>query len=137
MVGNNKVVLVVEDYPQIARLLKLILERQGYKVQVASNGLEGLNMVRQSAPHVVVLNYTMPIMDGIEMLRRLKSNPETAPIPVLFNTCRKTRELTEQAMSLGVEMVIELPFDPSELVAIVNRLAGLSSATELTSLTTR
>jgi CheY-like chemotaxis protein len=80
-------ILIIDDQPESARLFKQLLDEHGqYRIFAASNGVEGVSMVARRRPDLVILDLRMPEMDGFEVLQELRSNPETANIPVLVVT---------------------------------------------------
>ncbi len=84
-------ILVVDDHPINTKLLQLKLEPQGMDVFIAYNGRECLNIVEETNPDLILLDVMMPEMDGIETCQRLKSNPKTEEIPVIFITAKASR----------------------------------------------
>lgn len=79
-------ILIVDDEYGLADLVSDLLEAAGYDTMVASNGLEGLQSIEQNEPDLVVMDVMMPLVDGPEMLQQMRSNPETADIPVIMMT---------------------------------------------------
>ncbi|HSG81953.1 MAG TPA: response regulator, partial [Gemmatimonadota bacterium] len=83
-------VVLIDDDPDLRKLVKLTLEfTAGWQVTAAADGSEGIEAVRTERPNVVVVDIMMPDMDGYEVCRRLKDDPETAAVPVVFLTARK------------------------------------------------
>jgi CheY-like chemotaxis protein len=76
-------ILIVDDEPDIRYMIRLILENAGYKVTEARHGAAGLTSVKSAPPDLVITDVMMPTMDGLEFIERLRSNPKTAPIPIL------------------------------------------------------
>jgi CheY-like chemotaxis protein len=107
----------------LRKLVKLTLEfTAGWEVEVAADGAEGIEAVRAYKPDVAVVDLMMPGMDGYEVCERLKGDPETATIPVVFLTARK--ELDEARVNeLGVAGVVIKPFEPDELAEELLRLS--------------
>ena len=81
-------VLIVDDDVQTLRLVGLMLERQGYKILAANSGNQALQMARTEQPDVIILDIMMPDMDGYEVIRRLRKDPETANLPILLFTAK-------------------------------------------------
>ncbi|UCF18742.1 MAG: response regulator [Gemmatimonadota bacterium] len=108
-------VVVVDDDPDLRKLLKLTLEfTAGWEVTTAANGVEGIEVIRSLKPDLAVVDVMMPGMDGYEVCRRLKQDPETAGIPLVFLTARK--EFNEQAAGeVGARGVVVKPFEPDGL----------------------
>jgi two-component system alkaline phosphatase synthesis response regulator PhoP/two-component system response regulator VicR len=126
-----KRILVVEDDGAVARLIQVNLERAGYEVELAGNGRGALTAVAQRRPDAVVLDVVMPVLDGFEVLRRLKADPDTSDIPVMLLTGKSDEDSIFQAWSEGVECYLTKPFDPDDLVLFMERmLAGENDEAE-------
>jgi DNA-binding response OmpR family regulator len=114
-------ILIVDDDPVIVRLLQINFRLEGYEVDAASRGEEALRMVQEHRPDVVVLDVMMPGLDGWEVCRQLKANPEVRHVPVIFLSARAQDEDRQRGYSLGVDEYVTKPFDPAHLVEIVDR----------------
>ena len=121
-------VLVVDDDPVILRLLEVNFEMEGFTVVRASDGAEGLERAREVLPDVVVLDVMMPRMTGYEVAAAMRSDPQTADIPILFVTARAQSGDVERGMELGVDDYVTKPFDPLDLIARVNAVLARSRA---------
>ncbi|HEY0627092.1 MAG TPA: response regulator [Allosphingosinicella sp.] len=117
-----KRVLVCDDDPLLVDLLEYRLRGRGYDVVVARDGGEALARVAEGTPDAVVLDAMMPVVDGYEVLRRLREEPATATIPVIMLTARKQERDIVGALELGASDYIVKPFIPEELVARLSRL---------------
>ena len=117
-------VVLIDDDPDLRQLIKVTLEfTAGWEVATASNGAEGIELVRKLNPDAVVADVMMPVMDGYEVCHRLKQDPRSATIPVVLLTARK--ELDEaQIESSGAAGVLFKPFEPDELAARIRQLCG-------------
>ncbi len=117
-------VVLIDDDADLRKLVRLTLEfSAGWEVTAAADGAEGLAAVRRVKPDVAVVDVMMPGMDGYEVCRRLKADPETAEIPIVFLTARK--ELNEErAGEVGAQGVIVKPFDPDRLAEQLRALSG-------------
>jgi CheY-like chemotaxis protein len=104
-------VVLAEDDPDIQLVARLSLKRAGFTVTVVSNGQEALDAVRRQPPDVVLLDWMMPEIDGLETCRRLKANPETAAIPVVFLTAKSQEAEIQRGLSLGASGYVTKPFD--------------------------
>ena len=120
MVSKN--VLVVDDNTFIVRMLTAKLIRAGYTVGSASNGLESLEVARQQRPSLVLMDWLMPRMDGIEATRQFKGDPELVHIPILMLTCKGQEDDEEVAFKAGVERYITKPFHIDSLIALVEEM---------------
>ncbi|HID89323.1 MAG TPA: response regulator [Anaerolineae bacterium] len=115
-------ILVAEDEKDIRELIAFTLRFAGYDVVLANNGAEALERVSQEKPALVLLDVRMPKMTGYEVCRRLKENPETEKIPVVFLSAKgQDREVQEGYESGAVDYIIK-PFVPDELIAQVKRI---------------
>ena len=110
-------VLVVEDDPTVAEVVVRYLEREGYTVRAASDGLEALELAASRPPDLVVLDVMLPGIDGLEVCRRLR---ERAPIPVIMLTARGEEEDRVMGLELGADDYVAKPFSPRELMARVH-----------------
>ena len=109
-------VLVVEDEEMNRELLRDLLEGQGHQVTEAENGEQGLQKVKENPPDVILLDVMMPGMDGFEVCRRLKADPETAPIPVLLVTALTERSDRLTGIEAGANDVISKPVDIEDVI---------------------
>lgn len=124
--------LVVEDIPDILRLLKATLEFKGYRVVTARDGQEALDVLQQERPAMIITDILMPKMDGFNLVHRLRINPDTRDIPVVFLSATYVApEDKAFAVTLGVTRFIEKPVDFEKfLPAISELLAAGSSSTQ-------
>jgi len=113
---DKKRILCIEDEPETTNLVKLILNREGYEVLGADGGEEGLRMVRQENPDLILLDLMMPGMDGWQVYQHLKEDEDTADIPVIVVTAKV--QSIDKVLGLQVAKVddyITKPFRPEEL----------------------
>jgi two-component system chemotaxis response regulator CheY len=129
-------ILIVDDSTVMAKILELILLRQGFEVTVAHSGAEALKHLRERADiGLVIADVMMPMMDGLELLRRLRAMPECATLPVILCTALSDAGTVREAVRLGCRHYLVKPIEPSALLARVrDALAGepvvLSDPTE-------
>lgn len=120
-------VVIIDDDPDLRNLIKLTLEfTAGWEVTPAENGARGLEAVRSQRPDAVVVDLMMPNMDGYEVCRRLKEDPVTRGIPVVFLTARKHLDPGQLSES-GAAGVVFKPFEPDELAERVRALTREAS----------
>jgi DNA-binding response OmpR family regulator len=119
-------VLVVEDEPSIASLVRLYLEREGFTVEVAGDGAQALASVGATAPAAVILDIGLPGMDGLEVCRRLRGVPD--PPAILFVTARGEEVDRIVGLEMGGDDYITKPFSPRELVARVKAVLRRTAA---------
>ncbi len=120
----GKRILVIDDEPAIHKLLRVILEHEGFQI-IGLEQREGkMETVARGKPDLIILDIMMPEVDGFEILKMLKEDEETRDIPVLVLTVRSLREDREKAAALGADLYMTKPFQPAELVEAVKTLAG-------------
>ena len=117
-------VLVCDDERHIVRLIQVNLERQGYTVVTAFDGKEGLEKIRAEKPNLCVLDVMMPYMDGFEVLKALRREPETENLPVIMLTAKAQDKDVFEGYHYGADMYLTKPFNPMELVTFVKRIAA-------------
>ena len=115
-------VLMVEDHPDIRDLVRTHLQRAGYRVEEAPDGEAGLAAARRLVPDLILSDVMMPKMDGIELCRALKADPETNFIPVILLTAKAAQEDRLEGLREHADAYLVKPFDPAELLA---RIEGL------------
>ena len=109
-------VLVVEDQLDIQKVIQMSLKFRGVpKVLVTKDGEECLAIVKRTRPDLILLDVSMPKLDGFETCRRLKSNPETRGIPVIFLTASAQKSEEKTGMEVGASGYLTKPFDPMTL----------------------
>ena len=119
-------VVLAEDDPDIQLVARLSLKRAGFTVTVVSNGQEALDTIRKQPPDVVLLDWMMPELDGLETCRRLKAAPETAMIPVVFLTAKSQEAEIQRGLSLGASGYVTKPFDALTLGQQVKEIVDKS-----------
>jgi PAS domain S-box-containing protein len=123
-------ILVVDDLAANRHTLTTLLRTQGHRVHEAANGAEGLLAVQTEHPDLVITDVLMPVMDGYELVRRLRLDPKTSGTPVVFHTANYgAREARALALSTGVSYVLTKPAEPSEVLRIVQRVLSGELAT--------
>lgn len=121
-------ILVIEDEANIAQLIRLYLEQAGYTVSVASDGVAGLELHAREHPDLVILDLMLPMMDGMEVCRRIRAWANT---PILMLTARQGEEDRIAGLELGADDYLVKPFSPREVVsrvrAILRRTANVGA----------
>ncbi len=112
-------IVVVEDERDILEVIGYNLGREGYRVFTATDGLEGLRLIRDEAPDVVLLDLMLPGLDGVEVCRRLKADPVTKAIPIIMVTAKGEEADVVLGLGVGADDYVTKPFSPKELVARV------------------
>ncbi len=122
--------LVVEDIPNILELLEVTLRFKGYPVNTAANGQEALEAIRRERPALVITDILMPKMDGFALAHRLRCDPKTSQIPVIFLSATfVTPEDKAFAMRLGAVRFLEKPVDTEEFLLTVAEVLTMGPAT--------
>lgn len=120
---NPKTILCVEDEPEMIDLIRLILARKGYIVEGAAGGVEGIRLVREIHPDLVLLDLMMPDMDGWEVYQQMKADQSLRDIPVIVVTAKAQN--IDKVLGLHIAKVddyIAKPFSPQELMDSVDRV---------------
>jgi two-component system phosphate regulon response regulator PhoB len=112
-------ILVVDDEEDIVELLRFNLLREGFQVSSATSGEEALSLVRSEMPHLILLDLMLPGIDGLEVARRLKNNPNTANIPIVMLTAKGEEPDIVTGLELGADDYVTKPFSPRILLARV------------------
>jgi DNA-binding response OmpR family regulator len=108
-------VLVVEDEAHIRRVLEYNLKLDGFQVYLAEDGATGLKLAHEKVPDVILLDWLMPEMNGLQVLTELKNDSNTAHIPVFMLTARGMLSDVTQAIDMGADDYITKPFNPMQL----------------------
>ncbi len=124
--GLDRSILVVDDNPDNLRLLEKLLTEQHYKARLATSGSRALATVRKEAPDLILLDIMMPGMDGFDVCRQLKSDEQTAQIPIIFISAVNETIDKVKAFSLGAVDYISKPFQEDEVLARVKTHLTLS-----------
>ncbi|MGD9281359.1 MAG: SpoIIE family protein phosphatase [Desulfobacterales bacterium] len=118
--NENEALLLVDDNPTNLQVLYQTLETTGCKLLVAKNGETALSIAQKASPDLILLDIMMPDIDGFEVCRRLKDNPDTAGIPVIFLSALTDTKDKVQGLQLGAVDYVSKPFQPEEVIARVN-----------------
>lgn len=121
--------LLVDDEPGLREAVQAYLEDSGFSVNVASNANLGWELVQQKRPDLVITDVMMPQVDGYQFLKQLRDDPRFKALPVVFLTARGMTSDRIQGYQAGCDAYISKPFDPDELVAIVENLLERREAT--------
>jgi two-component system alkaline phosphatase synthesis response regulator PhoP/two-component system response regulator VicR len=119
-----RLVLIADDDRDILSLVRAVLERSGHEVVSAGDGAEALARVADRRPDLAVLDITMPQVDGLEVLRRLRADPETSDLPVILLSAQAQEADVSRGFAAGASAYVKKPFSPRELVARVGELLG-------------
>jgi CheY-like chemotaxis protein len=113
-------ILVVDDEPTLVRLMEFILAKQGHTMLVANNGEEALEKARSERPDLILLDIMMPRIDGYDVARTIRADPQIRETPIIMLSAKAHDEDIEKGMEVGVNEYITKPFAPDRLVEVVN-----------------
>ncbi|HKD33721.1 MAG TPA: response regulator [Gaiellaceae bacterium] len=114
--ADSPVVLIVDDDPRLREYVRVNLEMEGYAVREAGNAEEGLNVLEESSPDLVLLDVMMPGVDGWEMLRRVQERHGVGAIPVIMFSGKIEEQEAGEAASRGAQGFVGKPFSPQQLI---------------------
>ncbi len=115
----RKKILVVDDSTSTIMFMEIVLKRMGFDVCSAPNGLEGLKRVQREAPDLLILDLSMPVMDGRAMLKKLKENNGSAHLPVVIASVEESEETLKEMDQLGTSAYLKKPIDLDNLHAVI------------------
>ncbi len=118
----RKRILLVDDEPDFVETVEFFLSGSDYQVFVAKNGKEALEQVNKKKPDLILLDFMMPEMDGLEACRRLKNDPETNSIPIIMLTAKGRKEDVVDALAAGVNSYMVKPFKLPDLVKRIEQI---------------
>ncbi|MCK6454905.1 MAG: response regulator [Phycisphaerae bacterium] len=121
-------ILVCDDEPHIFLVVSTKLRNAGFEVMTAQDGAEGLQLARTHQPHLVVTDYQMPVMSGLELASRLRLQIETATTPLIMLTARGFSIEPADVAKTNIRVVLPKPFSPRELLTTVQRVLDESGA---------
>jgi two-component system cell cycle response regulator DivK len=119
--GDDFTVLVVEDDPDIRELLKITLELAGYRVIEAENGFDGIQAARQNEPDAILMDMSMPLMDGCQCTRLIRQNSRLAKVPIIACTAYNRWEWRGKAILAGCTDFLTKPVEVPKLLTMLSR----------------
>ena len=122
--SRGRLVLVADDEEDILALVTTILERSGHDVIPVRDGAEALAAVRERRPDLAVLDVSMPELDGLEVLRRLRADAETSGLPVVLLSAQAQEADVRRGYATGASAYVKKPFRPRDLAARIDELLG-------------
>jgi CheY-like chemotaxis protein len=123
-----KTILVADDESHILNVVSLKLTNAGYSVSTAADGQEALEMATAQRPDLIITDYHMPQLSGLELCQRLRANPATAGIPTIMLTARGYSLEPSDTEQNGILRMISKPFSPRQLLSTVNEMLGVTAA---------
>ena len=127
----DKKILLIEDDPVSRKFMELILQKEGFQVMTAVNGLEGLRKARTESPDLLVLDVMLPGLDGFEICYRLRSEPDTTKLPILILSAKGQDSDRDAALKVGANAFLSKPVDRLVLFSKVTELLNSSVSGEL------
>ncbi|TNC05780.1 response regulator [Methylobacterium terricola] len=115
-------VLAVDDSMSIRQMIKVVLGPAGHTIIEAEDGADGLAKAKSGAPHLVITDLNMPVMNGLEMIKTLRTMPALTGVPILFLSTESDEGIKQQAKAAGATGWITKPFKPEQLLAVVSKL---------------
>lgn len=125
---SEKTILVADDETHILHVVSLKLRNAGFKVLTAQDGQEALELAQQEKPDLVITDYHMPQLSGLELCQRLKQDPATNGIPAIMLTARGYHLDPTDTEQSGILRMLSKPFSPRQLLATVNEVLALTVA---------
>lgn len=127
---KNRIILVVDDQPEIRTLIRMTMDYDDYEVHEADNGDNGLRMAKALRPDIVLLDVMMPgQLDGFQVCARIRADPGIARVPVVILTARDQQSDFEAGRRAGCTAYLTKPFSPLRLIETVERLTGTDAGT--------
>jgi DNA-binding response OmpR family regulator len=117
-------ILVIDDEPHIRRVLHAMLGKEGFEVVLASDGTQGLKKIASGAIDLVILDLVMPGANGLEVLAKIRTDPERSLLPVIILTAKGQDTDREAAIAGGANDFLTKPFSPKKLVARIREILG-------------
>ena len=118
----GKRILLADDEEDIKTIVTMFLQAQGYEVITAFDGLDTLEKIQSDRPDLLLLDIMMPVLDGFEVCKRLRANPETAELPILMLSAAAHSESITRGMKAGANDYIVKPFEPEMLLEKIRRI---------------
>ena len=117
-----RTILVVDDFDDTRLLLRIWLERRGYRVVEAENGLEAVNRATSETPDLIIMDMEMPRLDGLSATRRIREVPSLSKVPIVAVSAYGADQFRELALATGCDEYVSTPFEPTALETIIRSL---------------
>jgi DNA-binding response OmpR family regulator len=115
-------ILVVDDEESVRQLFQIVLKHEGYEVLLAANGAEALIAAHNEQPDIIILDWMMPMLDGLAVLQQLRKDEVTAHIPIVMLTAKQSENDMSAALVSGADVYLTKPFEPQDVLAVLARL---------------
>jgi two-component system chemotaxis response regulator CheY len=122
--GMSKIIMTVDDSASVRQMVGFTLREAGYQVLEAVDGKDALSKLEGAAAHMVITDLNMPNLDGIGLIRALRSNPAYKFFPIIMLTTESQAEKKQEGKSAGATGWIVKPFNPEQLLAVVRKVLG-------------
>jgi two-component system chemotaxis response regulator CheY len=120
----TRTVLTIDDSKSVRDMVAFALAPEGYTVVQANDGAQGLDQLRSVAPHLVITDLNMPVMDGISFIEAARRDPKGTGVPIIMLTTETSPDMKARGKAAGATGWIDKPFDPAKLVAVARKLLG-------------
>lgn len=120
----SKTILTIDDSASVRQMVAMTLAGAGYTVIEAADGAEGFKKATSNKVNAIITDLNMPVMTGIEFIRKYRAHPSSAGVPIVFLTTESDEELKSQAKAAGATGWIVKPFKQDQLLAVVKKIAG-------------
>lgn len=121
---SEKIILSIDDDELVLKLLDVNFQQRGFNVMEFLGGEGAFNKAKEVQPSLIILDIMMPMVSGWEVLEKLKGDESTKDIPVIILTVKSSQEDVSRAMDMGADSYMLKPFDPSDLVSLVEEIMG-------------
>lgn len=120
----EKTILIADDEPYLIRSLSFVLKKEGYLVETAMDGFEALEKIKRLKPNVVFLDIQLPKMDGFEVCRQIRADPELGETYIIMLTAKGQDLDRQRGLAVGANEYLTKPFSPKELIGHLRELLG-------------
>ena len=121
---NEVCVLLVEDTEDNRMMMRRLLELSGYRVSEAVNGAEAVRAAEQEAPNIILMDLSLPVIDGLAATRRIRQLPDMAEVPIIAVSAHDTADFHAEALAAGCDAYVTKPIDYSELEDLISDLTA-------------
>jgi len=126
-VSTQPLVMIVDDSLTVRKITSRLLQREGFAVATAKDGMDALQLLSEQVPDVILLDIEMPRMDGFEFTKRIKGDPSFANIPIIMITSRTAEKHRNRAAELGVDLYLGKPYQEDELLKHLREMTGVGA----------
>ena len=126
--GTAPIIMVVDDSLTVRKITSRLLEREGYQVLTAKDGVDALQQLKDNLPAVMLVDIEMPRMDGFDLTKNVRADPRTAGVPIVIISSRTADKHRNQAAQLGVNAFLGKPYQETELLQHIATFVGKRSA---------